>query len=96
MLLGNLHMHIKNGNYDAIKNWFSQPGVIDVEVAVKGGMTLLMRASHQGYQEIIELLILRGAKVNAQCNDGTTALMLACISVSNHICDRFSVFDGKV
>ena len=36
------------------------------------------RASFFGFLEIIKVLLLRGAKINAQTNFGQTALMIAC------------------
>ncbi len=54
-------------------------GGIDVNVREKNSnaTVLMVASSYEGYADMIELLILRGADVNAQSNDGKTALMWA-------------------
>ena len=41
-----------------------------------------MVASVQGHKEVVELLLAKGADVNAKTTDGTTALMVA--SMKDH------------
>jgi ankyrin repeat protein len=43
------------------------------------GWTVLMLACAEGYKEIAELLIDRGAEVNAKDEDGNTALYFATL-----------------
>jgi ankyrin repeat protein len=46
----------------------------DVNVGYKGGRTLLHYAAIQGYLSVAQLLVEKGAKVNARDNDGRTPL----------------------
>ena len=44
---------------------------------VNNGATALIWAAYQGHAEVVELLLMKGANVNARDKDGTTALMCA-------------------
>ena len=54
-------------------------GGIDVNVRQENSnaTVLMVASSYEGYSDMIELLIKRGADVNAQSSDGKTALMWA-------------------
>jgi len=74
----------KNGNLDAvkqlIKSTFFSKGV-DVNVKDHFGRTALAWASHNGYTEIVKILIDNGAKVDEPTgSQKATALILASIN----------------
>ena len=53
---------------------------IDIDINIRGGhlgYTPLMNASHEAHKEIVELLLDRCADINAQCNQGKTAISYA-------------------
>jgi hypothetical protein len=53
------------------------PGVVDVNVSNKYGMTALMRAAYHGHERVVRALLDRGADPNITRNDKFTALALA-------------------
>ena len=53
-----------------------------------------MNALYTGYDDMMELLVLHGANINAQQKNGTTALMLAAEQVRHSTCKQFSVLNN--
>lgn len=54
----------------------------DLEQSDPSGTTLLMAAALAGFDEIVELLVIHGANINARHKSGNSALMLASDKVS--------------
>jgi uncharacterized protein len=50
---------------------------VDINACDKDGTNALMAAAVRGHKDIVTLLLVSGAEVNAQNNDGHTALMFA-------------------
>ncbi|KAL4231203.1 Fibronectin type 3 and ankyrin repeat domains protein 1 [Mactra antiquata] len=57
-----------------------ESGDVNIDVPDKYGFTPLMQASNKGYERCVDLLLKRGAEVDAQNDAGKTALMFACYS----------------
>ena len=66
-----------NGNTQAVASWLDEGGCVDARWAEFDGATLLITAAHEGQEEVVRMLLQRGASVNLQNSDGFTALMLA-------------------
>ncbi|KAL5011167.1 hypothetical protein ScPMuIL_013472 [Solemya velum] len=79
-----LHNAVLSGDYTLVQRALSSSKVYDLDNTDHTGMTLLMHAVRQGFDDIVEMLILTGANINTQHKNGTTALMLACEEA--HIC----------
>ncbi|XP_050394413.1 M-phase phosphoprotein 8 [Patella vulgata] len=73
-----LKQAVLDGDYDLVKRAFSSMTSYDLEQPDESGNTLLMQAVLNSYDDICELLVYHGAKLNAQNKSGCTALMLAC------------------
>jgi len=72
---------VKTNNAPAIAIWLDGSGYIDAlwdapDGSARGG-TMLMVACSQGYMELVELLLARGANIDHQDANGVTALMCA-------------------
>jgi ankyrin repeat protein len=66
---------------------------INVNQQNKDGNTALMWASHQGHQEIVQILLNKeNINVNQQDKDGFTALMWACMKGQKEIVQMFLEF----
>ena len=48
-----------------------------VDLQTETGMSALMHASQEGYNDVVELLLKKEAQVDLNANDGFTALMTA-------------------
>ena len=70
-----LHEAVKTGNIEAVKQYLDTG--TDVNAMSDIGRTPLYWAADSGYKEIIELLIAKGADVNAKTNDEETLLDMA-------------------
>ena len=83
-----------NGNIEAVKQHLSN----GVDVNVKGGFadgTPLHYAAANGHKEIAELLIEKGADLNAKDEDGGTPLDVAISFRQTKIADLLRVIGGK-
>ena len=70
-----LYIACKNGHAEIVKMLLEKPD-INVNQTTRKGMTPLLIATQFG-QEIMQLLLNRGAKVNQATSSGVTALLLA-------------------
>ena len=72
----------ENGKAGVVQTWLTGDGRVDA-TCVRGGVsgcTLLLIAAGHGHKQLVELLMKRGAKVNAQNSYGGTALIAAALS----------------
>ncbi|XP_064617661.1 M-phase phosphoprotein 8-like isoform X2 [Liolophura sinensis] len=69
---------VSEGDYETVKKALSGSKQYNLDAIDATGMTLLMYAAQRGYDDIVELLVSHGSRINAQQRNGTTALMLAC------------------
>jgi len=75
----------KRGNTDFVKILLEYPK-IDVNAADGSrGVSATMWASFRGHAEIVEMLLEKGADVNAKDNNGNTALNWAMMKINNKI-----------
>ena len=77
-----IHQAAKDGNIEAIKQHLDAGGYVDAKNKKNigtafHGATLLHGAAENGHKEIAELLIAKGANVNARNRQGWTPLMVA-------------------
>ncbi|XP_041354288.1 M-phase phosphoprotein 8-like [Gigantopelta aegis] len=79
-----LQQAVVGGDYDLIKRAFDADCLFDIEQPDDNGNTLLMHAVLKNYDDIAEVLLCNGAKINAQQKQGNTALTTACEQA--HIC----------
>lgn len=65
----------------ALQQWLAAHQFAEdrINAAIANAMTPLMKASHSGDRNIVRLLIMAGAAVNARNADGNNALWLACV-----------------
>ncbi|XP_053165659.1 M-phase phosphoprotein 8 isoform X2 [Hemicordylus capensis] len=68
---------VKNGNYTTVKMAFNSTEDYNLDQEDSSGMTLVMLAAAGGHDDILRLLIRKGAKVNCRQKNGTTALIHA-------------------
>ncbi|KAH0625126.1 hypothetical protein JD844_033265 [Phrynosoma platyrhinos] len=68
---------VKNGNYATVKMALNSNEEYNLEQEDSSGMTLVMLAAAGGHDDILRLLIRKGAKVNCRQKNGTTALIHA-------------------
>nr|XP_034971020.1 M-phase phosphoprotein 8 isoform X2 [Zootoca vivipara] len=68
---------VKNGQYAVVKMALNSKEEYNLDQEDASGMTLVMLAAAGGHDDIIRLLIRKGAKVNCKQKNGTTALILA-------------------
>nr|XP_028582102.1 M-phase phosphoprotein 8 isoform X1 [Podarcis muralis] len=68
---------VKNGQYAVVKMALNSNEEYNLDQEDASGMTLVMLAAAGGHDDIIRLLIRKGAKVNCKQKNGTTALILA-------------------
>jgi hypothetical protein len=67
------------GKAEEARKLLAGPGADVVNVADKDGVTLLMRAASAGRADMVQLLLAKGARVNAKTTGGVDALMMACV-----------------
>uniref|UniRef100_A0A803T4K2 M-phase phosphoprotein 8 n=1 Tax=Anolis carolinensis TaxID=28377 RepID=A0A803T4K2_ANOCA len=68
---------VKNGQYATVKMALNSNEEYNLEQEDSSGMTLVMLAAAGGHDDILRLLIKKGAKVNCRQKNGTTALIHA-------------------
>lgn len=75
----------RNGSYNIIKKLLDAGADSNAKAKASDGNTwpILASASAGGYTDVVELLLNRGAEINAVCEEGLTALARAI--QSNHI-----------
>ncbi|MEO1654990.1 MAG: ankyrin repeat domain-containing protein [Bacteroidota bacterium] len=74
---------VRQGKTEQISQLLSQePGLIDQKTEQKG-LTALHIAAKKAHLETVQLLLEKGAKINATSNDGNTALHEAMGSLAN-------------
>ncbi|XP_071807043.1 ankyrin repeat and SAM domain-containing protein 3-like [Asterias amurensis] len=87
-----LHTASSIGLYDCV-NAYIAGGEVDMNQRNRGSWTPLMYASYIGHDNIVNLLLDAGAKVELRNNKGATALMLTC-SCGNESVAYFLVQQG--
>ncbi|XP_008071438.1 M-phase phosphoprotein 8 [Carlito syrichta] len=68
---------VKNGDYITVKVALNSSEEYDLDQEDSSGMTLVMLAAAGGQDDLLRLLITKGAKVNGRQKNGTTALIHA-------------------
>ncbi|XP_030056144.1 M-phase phosphoprotein 8 isoform X2 [Microcaecilia unicolor] len=68
---------VKNGDYLTVKYALNSKEEYNLEQEDSSGMTLVMLAAAGGHDDLLRLLIKKGAKVNARQKNGNTALIHA-------------------
>ncbi|KAM5336517.1 M-phase phosphoprotein 8 [Glossophaga mutica] len=68
---------VKNGDYITVKIALNSNEEYNLDQEDSSGMTLLMLAAAGGQDDLLRLLIRKGAKVNGRQKNGTTALIHA-------------------
>ncbi|KAG8452903.1 hypothetical protein GDO86_004633 [Hymenochirus boettgeri] len=68
---------VKNGDYPTVKYALNSKEEYNLEQEDSSGMTLVMMAAAAGQDDLLRLLIKKGAKINARQKNGTTALIHA-------------------
>ncbi|XP_043928765.1 M-phase phosphoprotein 8 [Protopterus annectens] len=68
---------VKNGDYLSVKIALNSKEEYNLDQEDSSGMTLVMLAAASGQDDILRLLIKKGAKLNARQKTGTTALIHA-------------------
>ncbi|XP_006219179.1 M-phase phosphoprotein 8 isoform X2 [Vicugna pacos] len=68
---------VKNGDYITVKVALNSSEEYDLEQEDSSGMTLVMLAAAGGQDDLLRLLLRKGAKVNGRQRNGTTALIHA-------------------
>ncbi|KAL8191010.1 UNVERIFIED_CONTAM: hypothetical protein K2H54_066661, partial [Gekko kuhli] len=68
---------VKNGHYATVKMALNSSEEYNLDQEDSSGMTLVMLAAAGGHDDILRLLIRKGAKVNCKQKSGTTALIHA-------------------
>ncbi|XP_069323863.1 M-phase phosphoprotein 8 isoform X4 [Eulemur rufifrons] len=68
---------VKNGDYVTVKVALNSNEEYNLDQEDASGMTLVMLAAAGGQDDLLRLLITRGAKVNGRQKNGTTALIHA-------------------
>jgi len=74
---------VKNGDYIAVKVALNSNEEYNLDQEDSSGMTLVMLAAAGGQDDLLRLLIRKGAKVNGRQKNGTTALIHAAEKVGN-------------
>ncbi|WP_353274585.1 ankyrin repeat domain-containing protein [Wolbachia endosymbiont (group B) of Hofmannophila pseudospretella] len=67
----------KSGNIDDVENLLNGEGKAQVNAIAKGGNTPLHLAAQNGHKDVVEFLLSKGAKVDAQSDDLSTPLHFA-------------------
>uniref|UniRef100_T1J1H3 Uncharacterized protein n=1 Tax=Strigamia maritima TaxID=126957 RepID=T1J1H3_STRMM len=75
---------VKDGEYETLRRALNSKTTFNMEQCDSSGTTLLMLAAMAGFDDIVELLAMRGANINAVQRAGGTALMLA--AEKGHTC----------
>ncbi|XP_074644706.1 uncharacterized protein LOC141901387 isoform X2 [Tubulanus polymorphus] len=75
---------VKSGDYMKVEQALRSGCALNLENTDNTGMTLMMIAAQQGFDDIIETLSTNGAHINSQQKNGMTALMHAC--EHGHVC----------
>ncbi|XP_065483014.1 M-phase phosphoprotein 8 [Caloenas nicobarica] len=68
---------VKSGDYMTVKMALSSNEEYNLDQEDSSGMTLVMLAAAGGHDDLLRVLIRKGAKVNGRQKNGTTALILA-------------------
>ncbi|KAJ1113745.1 hypothetical protein NDU88_001987 [Pleurodeles waltl] len=68
---------VRNGDYTTVKRALNSKEQYDLEQEDSSGMTLVMFAAAGGHDDILRLLVKKGAKINSRQKNGTTALIHA-------------------
>ncbi|XP_067146154.1 M-phase phosphoprotein 8 isoform X4 [Apteryx mantelli] len=68
---------VKNGDYMTVKMALSSNEEYNLDQEDSSGMTLVMLAAAGGHDDLLRVLIRKGAKVNGRQKNGTTALIHA-------------------
>ncbi|KAM3909992.1 M-phase phosphoprotein 8 [Leptodactylus fuscus] len=74
---------VKNGDYLTVKCALNSKEQYNLDQEDASGMTLVMMAAAAGQDDILRLLVKKGAKLNARQRNGTTALIHA--TEKNHL-----------
>ncbi|MEE6472762.1 hypothetical protein FKM82_009713 [Ascaphus truei] len=68
---------VKNGDYLTVKFALNSVEEYNLDQEDSSGMTLVMMAAAAGQDDLLRLLVKKGAKINARQKNGTTALIHA-------------------
>ncbi|KAM8976483.1 M-phase phosphoprotein 8 [Pelodytes ibericus] len=68
---------VKNGDYLTVKFALNSTEEYNLDQEDSSGMTLVMMAAAAGQDDLLRLLLKKGAKINARQKNGTTALIHA-------------------
>ncbi len=92
-----IHEAVEKGNIEAVKEYLDAGGDVDAkgDVSLGGGATPLLWAAWGGHKEIVELLISKGADVNAKDDGGDTPLDLTILRKQPEIADLLRKHGGK-
>ncbi|XP_044141886.1 M-phase phosphoprotein 8 [Bufo gargarizans] len=74
---------VKNSDYLTVKYALNSKESYNLDLVDASGMTLVMMAAAAGQDDILRLLIKKGAKINSRQRNGTTALIHA--TEKNHL-----------
>jgi ankyrin repeat protein len=93
-----IHEAAETGNIEAVKQHLAAGADVEVKGGVKGGFfkgTPLHFAAWEGHKKIVELLIDKGAGVNAMAENGGTPLDWAIFTNKTKITDLLRKHGGK-
>ena len=66
------------GNFTAVKRMIEFEKM-DVNMRNENHQTALLLAAHEGHDDVVQLLLEKGADVNAAARSGETALFWSCL-----------------
>ncbi|XP_013386281.1 M-phase phosphoprotein 8 isoform X9 [Lingula anatina] len=75
---------VKEGMYERVRKALNSQKQYNLEQPDQMGMTLVMLAAAKGFDDLVELLVINGANMNAKAKTGNTPLMFA--AENGHLC----------
>ena len=88
----------EHGKVGVVQTWLSGDGLVDATCVRSGvgGCTLLLIAAGRGHKQLIELLLKRGAEVNARDSEGNQALMAAAQEGHEQVADSLLRYGAAI